>query len=506
MKLALLAGSFLALVVLGQASARTYTASRYGGTLVVGLSAGDPNSLDPTLARGLSGAEILDAMCAKLYEQGDGDELLPRLAATLPVLSRDKLSYTIQLRHGILFNDGTPFNAQAVVTTVQRYKTDPDSTKSSAFESVDSVTAPAPYTVVFHLHAPDSAFIANPAILSPAQLSKLGDDFETNPVCAGPFMFDHRVVGDNVTLIKSPYWYDRGNVFLDKIVYKPMSEPPAAAAALKAGDIQVLDAVSSSELDGVRATPSLRVLKSPQHGWGGIVINLRNGSPLATSGKLRQAFEEAIDRNALNKVVFGGLNQPSCTPIAPTNTPWYKATNVPCTPYNPSDAKKLVAISGFASPTVHLLTPIMLDNPRLAQFIQAQEAAVGINVVVDTADATTATARAMSGDFDAYLLSAFSAPTDPNTFIYQYLATQASANYGAYSNPRLDYVLANALKATSLAARSTLYHVAQQIIAGDRPIIYLYNRIGYVGYSADITGLRLTNSGALQSVTSVQFK
>jgi hypothetical protein len=62
------------------------------------------------------------------------------------------------------------------------------------------------------------------------------------------------------------------------------------------------------------------------------------------------------------------------------------------------------------------------------------------------------------------------------------------------------------VKATSIAARSTLYHVAQQIIAGDRPIIYLYNRIGYVGYSASTTGVRLFNSGAGEDVTYAQFK
>ena len=61
-------------------------------------------------------------------------------------------------------------------------------------------------------------------------------------------MFDHRVVGDNVTVIKSPYYYDRKHVYLDKIVFKPMPDAAAAAAALKAGDIQALDQVSTTEL------------------------------------------------------------------------------------------------------------------------------------------------------------------------------------------------------------------------------------------------------------------
>ena len=74
------------------------------------------------------------------------------------------------------------------------------------------------------------------------------------PVCVGPFMFDHRVVGDNVTVIKSPYYYDQKDVYLDKIVYKPMPDAAAAAAALKAGDIQA----ARSGLDRRSCRPSSR--------------------------------------------------------------------------------------------------------------------------------------------------------------------------------------------------------------------------------------------------------
>ena len=134
-------------------------------------------------------------------------------------------------------------------------------------------------------------------------------------------------------MIKSPYYYDQKDVHLDKIVFKPMPDAAAAAAALKAGDIQVLDSVSPTELPGVQQNSSLRVLQRPSSAGAGVIINIGNrngvgnlpytnvGTPLASSPKLRQAFEEAIDRNALNKVVFGGLYQPSCTPIPPANTP-----------------------------------------------------------------------------------------------------------------------------------------------------------------------------------------
>src|SRR4029453_10039994 len=99
--------------------------------------------------------------------------------------------------------------------------------------------------------------------------------------------------------------------------------------------------------------------------------------------------------------VFSGLYQPSCTPIAPANTTWYPATKVSCTPYDPADAKRRLASSGVSNPTVRLLAGNATDNVRLAEFIQAQEKAVGINVVIDATDQATALARQRAGDFDA---------------------------------------------------------------------------------------------------------
>jgi len=511
---ALVAAAVLALGVLGPASAET---AKYGGTLVVGLSRSDPETLDPTVSRNPGATEVFLTMCLTLYGENSKLQTVPVLAAALPVLSKDKLSYTVQLRQGVQFNDGTPFNAQAVVASYQRNVTYPGSSHANDFDSVDSVTASGPYTVVYHLKARDSTFTGNMYVLSPTQLARLGDNFGANPVCVGPFMFDNRVVGDHITVVKSPYYYDREHVYLDKIVFKPVTNTAAAAAALKAGDIDVLDSVSTTELEGVRQSSSLRLMRAPALGWQGIVINLGNrrgvlnlpyaanaGTPLSSSAKLRQAFEEAIDRDALNRVVFGGLAQPSCTMIPPANTAWYDATKVPCTPYNPKDARNLVAVSGIANPTVHLLTPNMTDRPRVAQFIQAQEAAVGINVVIDSLDPSTEATRRTSGDFDASLFG-FAGGADPSVPIYKFVATSGSSNYSGYSNPRLDLILSNGFKATDTKARSTLYRAAQQIIASDRPIIVLYNAVIFGAFNTNLTGVQLTARGHI-SVANAQFR
>ena len=192
---------------------------------------------------------------------------------------RTSCTYTVQLRKGIEFNDGTPFNAQAVVTTSSASMTYPGSFLASDYAIVDSVTATGPYTVVFHLKQRDSAFLSGDRnYVSLAD----GDREGRRGLLRRPDLRRARscstiaIVGDNITLIKSPYYYDRKDVFLDKIVFKPITDAAAAEAALEAGDIQAIDNVSPTTLDSVRENSSLRVIQAPQLGWGGVVINIGN--------------------------------------------------------------------------------------------------------------------------------------------------------------------------------------------------------------------------------------
>ena len=406
-------------------------------------------------------------MCQQLYDYDAKLQLVPVLAAALPVLSKDKLSYTIQLRKGIQFNDGTPFNAQAVVTTVQRYMTYPGSSRASDYAGVDSVTASGPYTVVFHLKARDSTFIGgNPYVLSPTQLAKLGDNFGTEPGLRRPVHVRpprrrrprHR---DQVALLLRPE---------ERLPRQDRLQADArrggggggAEGGRHPGARSGLDRPSSP---GVRQTSSLRVLQAPQLGWRGIIINIGNkngvgnlpyanvGTPLASSAKLRQAFEEAIDRNTLNRVVFGGLDQVSCTPIAPANTAWYDATKVPCTPYDPQAREEARRRVGLLEPD---RAPADGEHDRHAPAgaVHPGAGGGGRDQRRDRLDrhARRPSRGATSGNFDARAarprVRAAPTPTATSTGRSR---PRGRANYSGYSNPRLDLILSNGLKATSIA-------------------------------------------------------
>ena len=510
-----LVGALTAAVAAARGTKSSASKIRNGGTLTIGL-AEEPDALDPTIARTFVGRIVFLGMCEKLYDLDSHLNIVPQLAASLPQVSKDKLTYTIKLRKGIKFNDGTAFNAAAVKTTLERYLTFKGSVRASEISPIKSVDAPNATTAVLHLSAPYSPLTAQLAdragmILSPKALAS-GGSFAQKPVCVGPFTFKDRVAGDHITLVKSPFYYDKAKVHLASIVYRIMTDPSSRTQALRAGDIQVEDRIQSTDVPTLQKDKSVTVSKAVTIGYQGLTLNLGNkngllkpystvGTDLARSQFLRTAFDLALDRTTINKVVFGGLNQPDCYPIAPVS-PWYKPSTkgLQCNLHANVDlAKKLVKASGVSSPSVNLMLggtdPV---TARLGQVIQSMEAAVGIKVTVTPTQFTTALNRADAGTFDAFAVG-WSGRVDPDGNIYGFVSTKGTLNDSGFTNAKLDYILNGARKSLTTKARNTLYHAAMQIIHSQRPLIYLYHPVNYYGITKKVTGVQIFGDGLIRA-------
>ncbi len=170
---------------------------RDGGDLVMALSA-EPDRLDPTTSSSLYTRYVMNAICEKLYDIDAEGNLVPQLAAALPTTSSDGLTVTIPVRTGIRFADGTPLDAAAVVTTLERNLTLETSTRKSELGPVDSVEAADPSTVVVRYKSPFAPLTASLAdragmVMSPTALAERGKDFGDHPTCVGPMKFVDRV-------------------------------------------------------------------------------------------------------------------------------------------------------------------------------------------------------------------------------------------------------------------------------------------------------------------------
>jgi peptide/nickel transport system substrate-binding protein len=502
---ALLAAGVLATFGLGAADAATRPAAiENGGTLAVGVTTTPPTTLDPDRNPGLGSREALRTICETLYDNNSHGEIVPLLASGPATFSKDKLTVTIPLRKGILFNDGTPFNAQAVAATFERDITLPGSSRATVLGNGTTVTTNGPYDVVLHLTSPNVALgygLVNERPMSPAQLGKLGPDFGSDPVCVGPFMFQSEAPGQSVTVVRSPYYYDKQDVHLDRIVFQYEPSDLAAASALESGDVQALDQVPRDVLKSVEQN-GFRVIGSLSLGIDQIDINLGNshgsaspysntGTEIASSPQLREAFEMAIDRKTLNRVVYGGLNVPGCTLISPAATDWFDPT-IPCTPYDPAQARKLVQASGIANPTVQLSYPNDVQRQVLAEFLQAEEQAVGITLVLNPTDSTTLTAQVNAGAYQTRLSTGTPVKSDPDWLYVNFLnAAGTPSNIWGYSNPALTRDLVNSRRTVNPEDRRIVVSAAQKVVMADRPLIVLDHVVNRAAVSSKLTGIQV---------------
>jgi peptide/nickel transport system substrate-binding protein len=489
---------------------------RSGGTLVVGL-AEDPDALDPTTARTFVGRIVFAHMCEKLYDLNARLQIVPQLATALPQVSSDKLTYTIRIRSGVKFNDGTAMNAQAVKESLDRHLTMRGSVRASEISPIASVTATGPLTVQLKLKQPFSPLTAQLAdragmILSPKQVAALGDKFATNPVCVGPFEFKERVAGDRITLVKSDDYYARAKVRLNQIVFRIITDPGARAQSLRAGDIQVVDRIAATDVAAIEGDRNLKVLKATTIGYQGITLNIGNkngllktyentGTPLARSQYLRTAFDLALDRNAINRVVFNGTNLPDCYPISPAS-PWYAKTTkgLECNLRgNQNLARQLVAASKVPTPIKVTLT-IGTDSvaARLGQVIQSMVRPVGFDVELQPTEFVTALNRADAGRYEAFNVG-WSGRVDPDGNIYGFVHSKGTLNNAGFVSPQLDLVLDNARKATTDKARETLYSAAMRIVHRQRPLIYLWHPVQRDGVSARVGGVEMYADGLIRA-------
>lgn len=472
------------------------------GSITVGLN-GAPDALDPTTASTFDGRTVFANMCQKLYDINAQLNIVPQLATALPAISADGKTYTIQLRQGIKFNDGTPFNAAAAVTTLQHYLTDPQSARAAELKGVTSVDATGPYTLVLHLSkafAPLTSILADRSgmILSPTQLKKLGNNFAQDPVCVGPFEFSSRPSLDTIILKKSPYYYGKANVHLAQITFEAITDQSTMAADLASGQIQIGEEIAPQNVPSLKSNPNVTLKAQNSLGYEGLDINTGNVSgslkpygtasnPFATHPTLRQAFELSLNRTQLTKVAFDGLYSPSCSPI-PSGSPW--AVNVPCPAQNIAKAKQLIAATGLKTP---IQVSLMISNDPLDQqigsIVQSMAAQAGFAVTLQPVEFTTSLTKAAAGQFEMYIVG-WSGRIDPDQNIFSDWYPQAALNYTGAQDPALDNLLLQARESTSDAQRKSLYTQAVQLMHQQLNIIYLWDPTYYLGISKTVTGVQ----------------
>lgn len=489
---------------------------RPGGELRVAL-AEEPDLLDPTLARTLVGRVVFNAICEKLYDVDAELNLVPQLAAELPEVSEDGLTMMMPVRQGVMFADGTPLNAEAVKTSLDRHRELEGSARSSELASVESVEVVDEFTVQVNLNAPFSPLTSVLAdrsgmIMSPTALEEKGEDFGTDPVCVGPFRFSDRVAQDRIEVVKDSNYYDADNVHLDQVTYLIIADSTTRFNNLLSGDVEVLDRVAPTDVAALEAEADLSLISSESLGYQGITVNVGNAdgvtqppgpladefaSPLSEDAAVRQALEMSLDREAINEAVFRGQFAPACGPISPAS-PLSSDESQACPPYDPAAAMDLLAQAGVETPVqFEMMIGTDAQARRLGEAIQAQAAEGGFEIELNPTEFSAALDLGDQGQYQTFQIG-WSGRVDPDGNIASFLTTQAPLNMAGYSNAEADRLIEAARASTDVAERRQLYGELMPIVRQDAPIIYLYRQKNLTGVSGTVTGVEVYGDGLLR--------
>jgi peptide/nickel transport system substrate-binding protein len=486
--------------------------AREGGNLVMALS-NEPDKLDPTTSSSLYTRYVMNAMCEKLYDIDAEGDLVPQLATALPTIADNGLTVTIPVRTGITFADGTPFDAAAVATTLQRHLTMEGSTRRGELGPISGIETPDPTTVVIRYErpfAPLTASLADRAgmIMSPKALAELGANFSQAPVCVGPFRFAERVPQTSITVVRDPNYYAADQVHLDSITYRIMTDANIRAANLRSGDVQVADRISTQDVDSLQLEKGIGVLQIGSLGYQAVTFNVGNvngtgeppepiDTPIASDVRVRQAFALSVNRTVLINSVFNNWYEPACSPISPASTFSTPASEA-CQPYDPARARQLLAEAGV--PTPYRLTMQVSNNADELRFAQALQASVregGFEVAIQPVEYSTLLDVQDRGDFELLALG-WSGRIDPHGNMANFLTTKGSSNYSGYSNPEVDQLLREAARLTDPAARADTYGRVVEIVQRDLPILYAYRLRNLTAYTSDVAGVETYADGVVR--------
>ena len=498
--------TFFALSCLAASAAAgtlAFSAPAAARTVTVAVSASF-TSLDPYDA-----PDILTRLASKSFYEGlftfnSKMEPVPELAEGYET-SPDAKVWTVTLKKGVKFHDGSEFTADAVKANFDRLL-NPDNKLSryNVYKFIEKVEVLDPYKVRFTLQAPLATFVrrlamTNPQMICPSLL-KDAHGLEGKKVTAfnacgtGPYTLVSFNPAEELVVKKNPNYRDPSLPKLDGIVWKPVVENSTRAAMLQTGEAQFAFPIPYEQAPLLEKNSKLELVASPSIMQRYISMNVTQ-KPF-DNPKVREAINYAINRQALVKVAFAGYATPATGVVPPSIA--YAESFKPW-PYDPAKARELLKEAGF--PNGFSTTLWSSHNhstaQKVLQFTQQQLAQVGIKAQLTAMDAGQRAAEvegkgqkesgvrmfytgwsASTGEADWALSPLFASQNWPPTLF----------NTAFYGNPQVDKDLTDALKTTYVKEKTRLYKEAQETIWKESPWVPLVVEKLVSAHSKNLTG------------------
>ncbi|MER3555022.1 MAG: ABC transporter substrate-binding protein [Meiothermus sp.] len=474
-----------------------------GGTLQLAVDS-SPAGLDPHVATAFATFLVTGEIYEGLVEVDERLAIRPALAESWKV-SEDGLKYTFKLRSGVAFHNGQAMTSADVVGSFDRVK-DPKtgSPLASRFNLVKEAKATGPNEVTFELSQPFAPFLSELSGLAivPGEYVKGGGDLGRKAVGTGPFQFKEWVPDTYILLERNPRYWRQSRPYLDALKFNIVPDPATRQVGLASGTYQFLPNIDPSLAVTLKDTPGTKLLQSQDLSYS--LIGMNTGRKPFDNPKVREAFNYAIDRNALVQAVYFGLGTPA-GPLSPGLKSWSSPTSAwACYSYNPVKAKQLLAQAGY--PNGVDFTILTLGSVKTvvdaAQVVQAQLAQAGFRAKIEVLELGKFVQEWRNSNFDAFA-SLNGGSSDPDGYFFRTFSTGGSTNVFKYSNPQVDQLLNQGRTATGMDARRKIYTQLQAILACQGPIAHLAYGTLFSAARDNVQGFKPSPTRSLASLRDV---
>jgi peptide/nickel transport system substrate-binding protein len=468
-----------------------------GGKMTFARNA-DSLFLDPVLNERNVDIWILSNLFDRLLEpSADGKSVVPGLATGYQI-SDDGLSFTLTLRQGTKFSDGSPITVDDVKWSLDRARDPKNGTWNFLLESIDAIETKGEDTVVLHLKHPDPSLAAALAIFNSSIMpmkqfeatpgatdADKAKAFAEHPIGSGPFVLDSWQRGTEMVLKRNPYYWQMGEdgkplPYLDELHFQIIPEDSTRILKLQAGEVDGAEFIPYARVGELKGDPNLNMELFPSTKVTYLSLNIRptlkNGKPnLLADERVRQALNYAIDKSALIKIVTFDVGTPMRSYMS-SSTPLFHG-DAPAYAFDLDKAKALLKEAGVAdgAEVGAMALAGSADDTATLSTIQQMWAAVGVKLTIEQADNATMVSRYDAADFQVqtgYWTDDIGDPTEITSY-FAYFPTTESQHSG-YNDPTIQDLYVKSQKETDKAKRAEMYRQIQDIYLKAAPIMFLY--------------------------------
>jgi len=501
--------STLMLTTGGFGRAAPASSPRHGGTIMV--SDGTPlTTIDPAFTYGAPDWPQTHAIFSALLDFDNGTGVVPNVAASLPTLSSDGLTYTFHLRHGVTFSNGDPVTAQDFIYSWERElapKTASPLTYlwvqlkgAAAYEAgkaahISGISAPdqstlkAPlperYPAFIYIFGIPCSMVVDPKVIH--QYHAENKDFGVHAVGSGPFILKDWVQGQQMELVRNPTYFRAGLPYVDGVHIALGVDNSVGLLKLEKGQVDLLgDVIPSAQFPSVIANPALKAQISTLTDIGVYMIAMNTKVKPFTDIRVRQAVAYALSKQRALRFINGrGV---AGTGILPPGLPGFAGRNIPDPfPYNPTKAKQLLAQAGFPNGfTTTMGVPTSPNEQRMADaaIYDLQQIGIKVNIKPTVTEGTAVATMPMQA---YHWLMDYPDPADfVDGFTSCASAVPGGSNVAFYCNPKVD-ALANVARGMATGpVRVTAYLHIDQLIANDAMSVPMFYDVYYYIHSKRI--------------------